>query len=111
MRNRLTLFAFLACFTAHSQISDGGLPPSFLPENQPALAGKLSSPVNIPSVNKEALLAEDSRSVLQTRFAAPVFIDISMENTGAWTTLPNGEKLWQCALRSPGGLFKCSEFE
>jgi hypothetical protein len=27
-----------------------------------------------------------------------------MENSGGWTSLPNGDRLWQGSLRSPGGL-------
>lgn len=104
MRNRLTLLAVLAAFTAHAQISEGGVPPSFQPQNQAVLASKPVTLVNMPSVDREALLAEDSRSPIQTRFAAPVTVDISTGNTGSWTTLPSGERLWQTALRSPGGL-------
>ncbi len=104
MRNRLTLLAFLAAFSAHAQFSEGGMPPSFSPENLPALAGKTVIPVAVASVDKNALLAEDSKTPGQNRFAAPVTADISMENAGIWTTLPNGDRLWQCALRSPGGL-------
>ncbi len=104
MRNRLAILALLTAFTAQSQITEGGIPPSFSPENQLVLAGKPFSPIVIPSVDKDALMAEDSRTPGQTRFAAPVAVDISMENAGVWATLSNGQRLWQCAIQSPGGL-------
>ena len=104
MRNRLTMLALMAAFSVHAQYSEGGLPPSFLPGNIPVLAGKMVAPVAIPSVDRDALLAEDTKTPGQTRFAAPVSINISLENAGVWSTLPSGQRLWQCAVRSPGGL-------
>ena len=104
MRNRFTILAILAAFSTHAQITEGGMPPSFSPEFQPALAGRPATPIVIPSIDKDALLAEDSRMPETSRFAAPVAVDISMNNDGTWTTFPDGSKLWQCTLRSPGGL-------
>jgi lysyl endopeptidase len=102
MRNRLILLAVFAAFTAHSQISEGGLPPSLQPENQSVLAGKMPSAQMIPALDVAKALSEDSHTPGQNRFAAPILTDISLENSGAWQTLPNGDRVWLCALRSTG---------
>ncbi len=104
MRNRLTILAFFAAVTAHAQISEGGLPPSFQPEFQSFLAGKMPALRMLPTLDIASALSEDSRTPGQNRFAAPVSTDVSLENAGSWHTLPNGDRVWLCALRSPGAL-------
>ncbi|MEY3195120.1 MAG: hypothetical protein RIQ78_1217, partial [Bacteroidota bacterium] len=104
MRSQIVLLAMLGVFAAKAQVSGGGLPPSFDPANLPLFSSQSPPIVSLASIDKAVLMAEDAHSPLQTRFAAPVSADISMENSGTWTALPNGSQLWQCALRSPGGL-------
>jgi hypothetical protein len=104
MRNRFTLLALLAAFAAQAQISEGGLPPSFLPENQLVLNRTLSGTVDLPSLDVAVLRAEDSRTPGQNRFAAPVAADVSPANAGIWDSLADGSRVWRCALRSPGAL-------
>jgi len=104
MRNRLTLLAIFAVFTAQSQISEGGLPPTLQPDYQPFLTGKMPVPLALSVLDKANALAEDSRTPGQNRFAAPVSADVSLENAGIWHSLPNGDRVWLCALRSTGAL-------
>ena len=104
MRNRLTLLALFPAFMAAAQISDGGQPPALLPENQTSLAQKTPAVVVLPALDVQKALEEDTRTPGQNRFAAPVAADISPENAGTWTELPNGDRVWQCALQSPGAL-------
>lgn len=105
MRNRITLLlALLAISSLQAQISEGGIPPGLQVQHQAFLQGKAPAPIELPSVNRDQLLAEDSRTPGQTRFAAPVPADITPEQSGHWTVLPNGDRLWQCAVRSQGAL-------
>ncbi|MBV6438843.1 MAG: hypothetical protein DYG98_11940 [Haliscomenobacteraceae bacterium CHB4] len=104
MRNRLTLLALLPAFCAGAQISDGGKPLALLPENQSLLSGKMPAAVALPALDVQQVREEDARTPGQNRFAAPVAADISPDNAGAWTDLPNGDRVWQCALQSPGAL-------
>lgn len=103
MRNRLTFLALLPAFLAGAQISDGGKPLSFSPENQNLLLAKKTSAVVLPTLDAQKAREEDEQSG-ETRFAAPVTADISLENAGTWTDLPNGDRVWQCELQSPGAL-------
>ena len=104
MRNRLTLLVLGLALHVAAQVSEGGLPPSFAPESAVFLAGKMPAPVVLPVLNVAQAWAEDDQNPGQNRFAAPVTADISLLNAGVWTTLPNGDQVWQCALRSAGAL-------
>lgn len=89
---------------AGAQISDGGQPLALLPENQSLLSQKQPAPVVLPALDVQRSREEDTRTPGQNRFAAPVATDVSLENAGVWTDLPNGDRVWQCALQSPGAL-------
>jgi hypothetical protein len=89
---------------AVAQISDGGQPLALLPENQSLLSEKQPVAVVLPALDVRQAREEDARTPGQNRFAAPVAADISLENAGAWIELPNGDRVWQCALQSPGAL-------
>lgn len=104
MRNRLTLLILGLALRAAAQISEGGLPPGSSPESAAFLSGKMPAPVILPSLNVGQAWAEDDQNPGQNRFAAPVPANISLSNAGTWTTLPNGDQVWQCALQSPGAL-------
>ncbi len=104
MRNRLTILALSLAFSVQAQISEGGLPPSFQPEHQSVLNGKMPSMLALPSLDVAKALAEDSHAPGQNRFAAPITADVSLDNAGIWQSLPNGDRVWLCALRSPGAL-------
>lgn len=58
--------------------------------------------VVLPALDVQKAREEDARTPGPDRFAAPVAADISPENAGTWTDLPNGDRVWQCALQSPG---------
>ncbi len=104
MRNRLTFLALLPAFLAGAQISDGGKPLRFLPETQSLLSVNEPVTVILPTLDVQKAREEDSRTPGQNRFAAPVSADVSLENTGNWTELPTGGRVWQCELNSPGAL-------
>lgn len=104
MKNRLTLLCLLAALTAQAQISEGGLPPSFTPEYQALLAGKMPAAKALPVVDAAKEMLDDSQHPGQNRFATPVGTDISIKNSGVWHTLPNGDRVWMCAVQSTGAL-------
>ena len=83
-----------------AQISDGGFPPSL---------GKLSlsavTTVTTPSVDVKALLAEDEVEEAQGfpfRFGAPFDVDYSLTNSGTWSDLADGGRIWRLRVSSPG---------
>lgn len=82
-------------------MSEGGRPPSFLPDNVPAITRRAAA-VELPPLNVQRLREEDSKTPGQNRFSAPILVDIAPENAGQWFVLPDGRRLWQCAIRSEG---------
>jgi len=96
--------ALLCAVTATAQISEGGTPPGLLPENASVLPA-LPDPIVLPAPDSKQLLADDAQYPERSRFAVPLDpVDISPDNAGQWATLPNGDRVWRCALQAPKAL-------
>jgi hypothetical protein len=82
-----------------AQISRGGEPLS-LRNSMPAAV----ETITMPPVDVAALLAEDSAASKEEpfRFGYPFQVDYSLDNSGTWTELPNGDMLWRLRIVSPG---------
>lgn len=104
MQNRFTILVLFLSISAQAQYSEGGLPPSFQEAHQASLQGKMPSALALPALDVQQALNEDSHAPGQNRFAAPVTANFDLENAGTWHTLANGDRVWLCALRSPGAL-------
>jgi len=94
----LSLFLYLLFSSQlHSQISRGGIPKSF----RLGLTGDIVERVNMPSVDVEALSLEDvdrAQSNLPYRFAQAFTVDYNLNNSGTWTELANGDRLWRLMI-------------
>lgn len=105
MRNRIVLLAFFAAITTSiAQISQGGLPLAVSSESKAVLSEKMPSAYVIPPLDVQKAWAEDGQNPGQNRFAAPISTNITFDNAGAWTEFPNGDRVWQCTIKSPGAL-------
>lgn len=90
---------------AHAQISEGGIPPSF---NLPTSLRSTPPIVEIPAkFSVEDLKAVDA---WQTSQGAPLAVaklipvDLGIEQSGDWLTLPDGTRIWQLRLRAEGAI-------
>jgi hypothetical protein len=95
------------CFitTVFAQVSKGGQPMSFQADMQAALSDMDAPVVQLASINIAAELAADRQEPsLNSRFATPVMADVAPDQAGDWVDLPNGDRLWRCAVRSSGAL-------
>jgi lysyl endopeptidase len=95
MNRILLLVAFLfISFAVAAQISKGGTPLS------------ISEKINLPKAlelmqpNWEKVREEDKGWLGEFRFAVPTDVDFTTENSGEWTNLPDGSRLWQLHVRS-----------
>ena len=94
--------ALLLVLPASGQISFGGQPWS-------RSAGRelpTSPVVTMPSVDANALMAEDEEREAQGikgpfRFGFNHMVDLSLENSGLWYDLPNGDRMWRVTLECP----------
>ncbi len=113
MKLRYSLLALAAGFLTYTQaqVSFGGEPtavrtPGVLP------AAPL---VVMPTVDAELLMAEDQERLDQGikgpyRFGSNHMVDLGLENSGVWTELSNGDRVWQIAIECPGALSINFEF-
>ena len=94
--NRFLLFVtfFFVSFAAAAQISKGGTPLSISEKINPPNAIELVQP------NWDKVREEDKGWLGEFRFAVPTTVDFTTENSGEWTNLPDGSRLWQLRLHS-----------
>ena len=96
---KLSFLAFSTSLTA--QISAGGLPPSF--EN-PAIEGNQLKSEKIPAINLKKVQKEDEQHPGTTRFTSPYSVEFNLENSGRWSELENGDRIWQLKVSSRNAL-------
>lgn len=89
----------------HAQVSEGGLPPSFqFATNLRSQEQAVQVPVNF---SVEDLKAVDAWRVSQgapLAIAKVIDTDLSIEKSGDWVTLPDGQKVWQLHLQAPDAI-------
>ena len=111
-RSSLFVCSFLVLATVtQAQLSFGGKPLGLDPS-----AHLPEAPVVVlPAVDVDALMAEDL--VLQAEGKARPFrfgynhgVDLGLENSGLWTTISNGDRVWRLGLICPGAFSINFEF-
>jgi hypothetical protein len=102
------IFAFLvfclsAGWSSYAQVSLNSAPVSWTVDE-----GLLSSLpfVAMDPVNVDPLLEEDSEALLQARseamrFAVKQEVNFNLDNSGRWTNLANGDRIWMMGIHSP----------
>ncbi len=106
---RTTTLLFLATLltsTVSAQISFGGQPYGDKAEKRgmpPAVA------VHLPAVDVPTLMDEDAARAAQGikgpfRFGFPLPTDYTLQNSGSWWTMPNGDRVWRLELVCAGAL-------
>ena len=92
---------FYPC-SSFAQISAGGTPFGF---SRSINENDISS-VTMPSFDVEAMLSEDEinhpKKTGPYRFGNNFNVYLTPHNSGNWTTFPNGDRLWQLGIYSPG---------
>jgi len=96
----LLILAITICITkSFAQIHAEGIPPSFLFEQENEF---LNSTVNLPiDFDVAALRAEDverKTDNLPPRIGKIIPVHFTTENSGEWTTLPNGQEIWRLSI-------------
>lgn len=90
----------------NAQNSEGGHPLSFGTNFRESYIQDLKVEL-LPPFDLAGLQAEDVVNDLSKgpfRFGYNHDVNFSLNNSGSWITLPNGDRLWQLCLRSPGAV-------
>ncbi|MCB0771582.1 MAG: hypothetical protein KDC00_14370, partial [Flavobacteriales bacterium] len=88
--------------SVHAQIEFGGKP--YGTDHSNALP---EAPVEVmPAVDAEALLAEDALRLQESkqgpfRFGFNHAVDLGLINSGVWSTMSNGDRVWRLGIRCP----------
>jgi len=87
----------------NAQISIGGKPYSFLNKiNDQAIPVVAVS--GLEKAKIEAEDAVDEANGLPPRFGYPHEVNLNLENSGRWETLPNGDRVWRLGIYAPNAL-------
>ena len=108
MKRLLLIGVFLiSIFPLFSQISEGGIPPSFayestklLQDNSKKITVQLSQ--NIFRLKKEDAISEKNGA--PARIAVILPMNINLTEQGEWTTLPDSTRICRLTLKSDGAL-------
>ena len=105
MRNIVLIcLALLISMPAIPQISSGGTPPGF----NLSLKSAGEIPVYIlPELDHNQLLMEDIETEAtgcNYRVAKGFQVSLNPDNSGLWTSLPDGSRIWRLKIKSPGAL-------
>ena len=93
--------------TVMAQISDGGVPPSFqFLTTLRSRAATVQVPVTFNV--RDLIQADEQQQAVQgtplLAVATLIDVDLNPANSGVWSTLPDGTKLWQLNLQAKGAI-------
>lgn len=97
----ILVLLLLINYPSLAQIPVGGLPPSLDSEKKALFSNLQAQRQTLPELNLQKVLAEDEQGP-DIRFAAPIPVDFSLENSGEWTELTNGDRVWRLHIYSRG---------
>ncbi len=100
----LMLTALGAWSTLNGQISTGGDPVSFQTTYSKEFSDQKLKKTTIPALDLARVLKEDKENPGANRFAAPVEVDMGLKNSGQWTSLSNGDRVWRLHINAENAL-------
>jgi lysyl endopeptidase len=89
-----------------AQISNGGIPLS--------ISAKITTSIPVFETvqpNWANIREQDKKGLASFRFAIPIAINLDTKNSGVWTSLPTGGRVWQLKIRSKNALGLATTFE
>ena len=96
-----TLFLFAFCLNINAQITNEGEPKSWAIANP-----NIITAITLPAFDLKALKTEDElngrRENIPYRFGNKFDVDYSLQNSGNWQFLDNGDRIWKIRFSSHG---------
>jgi len=100
----LTALVLCIAFGVRAQNTIGGTPPSFIYED---VSSDFVEVLDLKVPNLEQIKKEDIKNEelgKTYRYAVGVNVDMGIDNTGTWSYLPDGSKIWRVTLKCDGAL-------
>ncbi len=97
----LALFFFAFNYVSFSQVQEKGTPLSF----KANLDVKGIEKVELKAPNVDSLLADDVKRAQEGvlyRVGVALKVNLNPSNSGTWTTLPSGQRIWRLRISSKG---------
>ncbi|MFV0469347.1 MAG: protease, partial [Dysgonomonas sp.] len=98
------LVAIFCSPNSKAQNGVGGTPPSFKYSNERLrfVQQPFTTPINfkIEDLKKEDAIT--NKTGMPLRFAQAIHADLDIDKNGKWSTLDDGQKIWQLPISSPG---------
>ncbi len=95
----LLLYFVLIASNVWAQINEGGKPYSF---SNLRLSDEITM-IKMPQVDNNYLLQEENKSKIEGfQFGKEFDVDFNLFNSGIWTQLANGDRLWRLGISSQG---------
>jgi len=98
-----TAIAAVLSLFIQAQVQRGGIPVSW---NLEEVVDDNHSFISLPEIDIEALLLEDLANDEDKhgsqRFAYAHSVELDLDNSGRWTNLQNGDRIWQLAIYGEG---------
>lgn len=105
IKNRLLLFSFLLIFiSGRAQVNESLLPKSFTISGKffPTVKETVLPPLNITEAEK--LDKIDSKTGDLPKFSRSIYTNLNLDNSGSWSTLPDGGRVWRLHIEAQGAL-------
>lgn len=101
MKFKITLLSLFLAFAGYAQVTNQGEPQSWIINNLNGL-----NPIEMPAFDLKKLQKEDeanaSRKDMPWRYGYEFMVDYNLANSGSWTTLSNGDRIWRIRFASQG---------
>ncbi|PLW99617.1 MAG: hypothetical protein C0594_16845, partial [Marinilabiliales bacterium] len=98
---RILLFAailFATTSLTYSQVSEGGIPPSFKSNLSKDIDQITVLKPNMKAIQEEDAL--DTKNGTMYRVSRLIPVNLNMENSGTWSELPDGTRIWRLKIYS-----------
>jgi hypothetical protein len=102
MKSKFTFFLLVfSIYGLNAQVTNEGQPKSWTLSTKPKL-----TPIVLPAIDLEKLVEEDlvndQRKDIPWRFGQEIIVDYNLGNSGQWTELENGDRIWRIRFQSVG---------
>jgi len=99
MKKILFITTVFISLNSYAQISHGGEPISFNKNIETAPTHTTPQLNTLAYVNEDKIT--DQQKDIAWRFGVEQFVNLNLTNSGKWTTLTNGDKVWRLEIKSP----------